>query len=343
MNATNPYITANNQTINLVPATETMLLTLVGTVYLFLNRLNGKVYVGQTERTFIERYHSTKRDMWHKYATNEHFAGALRKHYQFFDVFIMNSGILDTSKLDGLEIDYIKMFNSTNRQFGYNKHPGGNFYHKAPEKISNNRNQQRKQSFQKFLDRAKLIHNDKYDYSLVTFNSFKNVDTCVSIICKSCGKTFKQTPYCHLTGHGCRDCGIKNRSINATLTFDKFVIKANNKRSNNYLYELLPNQIYEGKNTKIKIIHKACGTVFYQTSQKHLASRCKEPCPKCRRNNIINKKSIPVLQICVETGSIVEKFKNRKEIISKFGFDPWYHIRTGKPKYGFYWKYKDST
>ena len=42
-----------------------------------------------------------------------------------------------------------------------------------------------------FIERAKAIHGDKYDYSLVEYKT--NLDK-VKIICKNCGKVFEQTP-----------------------------------------------------------------------------------------------------------------------------------------------------
>jgi hypothetical protein len=53
-----------------------------------------------------------------------------------------------------------------------------------------------------FLERAKLKHKDKYDYSLV---NYKNNSEKVKIICKKHGE-FEQIPSLHLNGHGCPKC-----------------------------------------------------------------------------------------------------------------------------------------
>lgn len=58
-----------------------------------------------------------------------------------------------------------------------------------------------------FIQKAKQIHGDKYDYSKVEYNK-ANKKVC--IICKRCGKEFWQTPNCHLAGHGC-ECYAKER------------------------------------------------------------------------------------------------------------------------------------
>ena len=59
---------------------------------------------------------------------------------------------------------------------------------------------------EQFINEAKLIHNNKYDYSKV---EYKNVYNKVIIICPKHGE-FKQTPHHHLNYHGCPSC---NNSI----------------------------------------------------------------------------------------------------------------------------------
>lgn len=54
-----------------------------------------------------------------------------------------------------------------------------------------------------FIKKAKKIHGDKYDYSLV---DYKNNKTNIKIICKKCGRIFLQTPNSHLKGYGCKYC-----------------------------------------------------------------------------------------------------------------------------------------
>lgn len=49
---------------------------------------------------------------------------------------------------------------------------------------------------EQFVSEAKLIHNNKYDYSLV---EYKNSSTKVKIICSVHG-VFEQTPNNHLVG-----------------------------------------------------------------------------------------------------------------------------------------------
>jgi hypothetical protein len=57
-----------------------------------------------------------------------------------------------------------------------------------------------------FISKARNIHGDKYDYSLVDYKSAKSH---VKIICRTHGE-FLQVPNTHLSGSGCTRCGKTN-------------------------------------------------------------------------------------------------------------------------------------
>ena len=75
---------------------------------------------------------------------------------------------------------------------------------------------------EKFIKKAKEIHEDKYDYSKVKYVDY---DTEVEIICPIHG-SFKQTPAHHLSGHGCRECGKLSSANSNSLTTEEFIKKA---------------------------------------------------------------------------------------------------------------------
>ena len=56
----------------------------------------------------------------------------------------------------------------------------------------------------RFIQIAKSIHGDKYDYSKV---EYKDSKTKVIIICNKHGE-FKQSPNKHLCNRGCPVCGL---------------------------------------------------------------------------------------------------------------------------------------
>ena len=125
-----------------------------------------------------------------------------------------------------------------------------------------------------FIKKAKLLYNDKYDYSLV---EYKNSQTKVKIICPNHG-IFEQIPNSHLRNHGCPHCngGIK-------LTLEQFINKSNKIHIGKYDYLLVD---YKNAHIKIKIICKKHG-MFKQTPYSHLNGN---GCPKCiGRNKTTNE------------------------------------------------------
>ena len=136
-------------------------------------------------------------------------------------------------------------------------------------------------SIEKFKEEAQKIHNDKYNYSNVVY---KNNNTKVLIICKEHGE-FQQTPGSHLSGNGCKKCGLKSTSQKQTKTTQEFIEEAKNIHSDKYDYS---NVVYTTANKKITIICKIHGE-FQQVANSHL---CGCGCPKCSKCYKKNKEEI---------------------------------------------------
>jgi hypothetical protein len=133
-----------------------------------------------------------------------------------------------------------------------------------------------KLSTKTLLKRAKLLHNNIYDYSLVNYVNFK---TKIKIICHKHGM-FMQTPNNHLNGHGCNKCALELRSKNQRKSIKGFIIKANNVHGNKYDYSLVK---YKNTHTKVIIICKKHGN-FTQQPSHHING---VGCPQCS-NNFLN-------------------------------------------------------
>jgi hypothetical protein len=122
-----------------------------------------------------------------------------------------------------------------------------------------------------FPTRAALIHHNKYDYSLV---SYQGAHVKVTIICPMHGE-FQQGPNNHINGEGCASCGSiasnKNASTKARLNFKT---KANIIHNNLYDYSLVN---YKNSYTKIKIICKNHGE-FEQTPGSHINKKSRMSC-----------------------------------------------------------------
>ena len=120
-----------------------------------------------------------------------------------------------------------------------------------------------------FINEAKLIHNNKYNYSKV---EYKNSKTKVKIICPIHG-VFEQTPDNHLNGQTCGKCNGKNK------TTDEFIAEAKLIHGNKYDYSEVE---YKNSKTKVKIICLEHGE-FQQTPNAHI--KLNQGCPKCRGKN----------------------------------------------------------
>lgn len=120
-----------------------------------------------------------------------------------------------------------------------------------------------------FIKRAKEIHGERYDYSLV---DYVNAKTKIKIICPAHG-IFEQIPYNHLSGKGCMECGHIENGRNRSITFDKFLEKARDVHGDKYDYSKSKVENYK---IKIEIICKIHGS-FFQTPNNHLSGKgCKE-------------------------------------------------------------------
>jgi hypothetical protein len=134
-----------------------------------------------------------------------------------------------------------------------------------------------------YINNAVKLHNNKYDYSLVT--NLPKRDTRVKIICNKHG-IFEQSFHKHLSGDGCRKCGTENRAITKIqIAKDKFINEANEKHNNKYDYSKT-NYISAKDNIIITcLIHGD----FEQTPNRHLGGN---GCRKCANDKIKERMSI---------------------------------------------------
>jgi very-short-patch-repair endonuclease len=114
---------------------------------------------------------------------------------------------------------------------------------------------------EEFIEQAKEIHGDKYDYSNVIYKTAKEK---IIITCKIHGD-FEQIPDCHLRGNGCDNCAWVIRIDKMKYTKDDFLEKANEIHGDTYDYS---NINYVDLQTKIKIICKKHGE-FLQRPTTH--------------------------------------------------------------------------
>ena len=75
---------------------------------------------------------------------------------------------------------------------------------------------------EEFIEKARSIHGDFYDYSKV---EYVNNYTKVTITCSIHGE-FQQKPVYHLGGSGCYECGIYIRKNKQTFNGSNFTKKS---------------------------------------------------------------------------------------------------------------------
>lgn len=93
-----------------------------GVIYKITNKINGKIYIGQTTNDFDRRYSNniTKR------TKNKHLKSSIEKYgLENFDICKVYDVAFSKEELDIKECMYIELYNCTNREKGYNIRGGG--------------------------------------------------------------------------------------------------------------------------------------------------------------------------------------------------------------------------
>lgn len=134
---------------------------------------------------------------------------------------------------------------------------------------------------EKFIEKAKKVHDDKYDYSLVIYI---NSSTNVKIKCIEHG-IFEQTPRNHLH-QNCPKCSKEINNAKYRFSTDDFIKKAIEIHKDKYDYSKI-NYINYGTNVEI-VCPKLDHGSFFQTPSNHLSHL--HGCTKCRDElNSLNK------------------------------------------------------
>lgn len=128
-----------------------------------------------------------------------------------------------------------------------------------------------------FIERAKEIHQDKYDYSKAIINGSKNYCT---IICKKCGNEFEQQISAHLQGNGCPKCSnIRKKLKEQEKNKELFLKQAKEIYQDKYDYSKIN---YINAVTPVLIRCKKCNYEFYQTPNNHIFHPSE--CQNCNNN-----------------------------------------------------------
>ena len=141
----------------------------------------------------------------------------------------------------------------------------------------------KKLTTEKFIEVAREVHGNKYDYSKVVYRSSHDK---VCIICPEHGEFWIQ-PNSHLNGRGCQKCGNLNKGANKKITQEEFLKRAKEIHGDKYDYSKV---VYTGSKNEVCIICPEHGE-FLQKPIYHTFNKC--GCPKCalKANSDRNKQN----------------------------------------------------
>lgn len=153
---------------------------------------------------------------------------------------------------------------------------------------------------EEFIEKARKIHGDKYDYSKVDYVHSKLE---VTIICPIHGE-FTQRPNDHLSGHGCLDCGNIKKVENRKISTEEFIERSKKIHGDKYDYSKtdLSNKDEKGR---IIIICPKHGE-FKQTPHMHMSG---QGCSKCYdENRGIKKKNTIRLRVLEKIHKLYDNY-----------------------------------
>ena len=132
-----------------------------------------------------------------------------------------------------------------------------------------------------FIQRAKEIHGDKYDYSKSIYQ--KSIIP-VEIVCPIHG-SFYMRPHNHLKGQGCPLCANKEKGAYRKNNTENFIKRATEKHNGKYDYSKVE---YVNNHTKVCIICPEHGE-FWQKPNDHLRGI---GCFQCGRKYNLTEKEV---------------------------------------------------
>lgn len=146
--------------------------------------------------------------------------------------------------------------------------------HKRGQKCPHCSKMEKRMTINDFVARAKIIHGDKYDYSLTCYI---NSTTKIIIRCAKHG-TFSCTPSNHLSAvspTGCPECGMESKKIKKLQRgYSTFKKRSTVVHGDRFDYSEV---IYKGAHIPVEIICKIHGS-FWQTPANHYSGHV---CARC--------------------------------------------------------------
>ena len=158
-----------------------------------------------------------------------------------------------------------------------------------------------------FIQRARKVHGNKYDYNRVVY---KGTFIDVIIICPIHGE-FKQIPNNHLNcKNGCPKCGMESSRLNQKnkSTKEEFAIKAKKVHGDRYNYDKV---VYVNCKTDVAILCPIDGE-FLQTPSEHLRGW---GCPICGLKSRRLKRALTIDEFVKKARKIYKNKYNYSNVV----------------------------
>jgi len=123
---------------------------------------------------------------------------------------------------------------------------------------------------EEFVEKARKMHGDRFDYSRVNYINGK---TNVEIVCQE-NHSFFQRPQHHMSGSKCPECSHKSRAVTHLLTVEEFMEKARKVHGDKFDYSGVT---YVDCRSHVEIVCQENHS-FLQQPRHHLSG---SKCPEC--------------------------------------------------------------
>lgn len=231
-------------------------------IYKVTNKINNKVYIGQSTLSLEERKRYHYLDC-NKTSDNTYFHNALRKYNKNdFTWEILEDDITSMDELNAKEIYYIALYNSTNKDVGYNLKSGGNNGGKnsIETKIKIGRKTKERWS------------NDDIASRMLE-GLIKDTKTCKEraasvykkLICKTCKKEFLYRPIdtkYHKPIFCCKECYLKDKKDNSGLKIANKINKQRFEELNDKIKTSVIEYILQNKDLFVDVKYNKLSYIF---------------------------------------------------------------------------------
>lgn len=154
-------------------------------------------------------------------------------------------------------------------------------------------------STEEFIKKAKYVHGETYDYSLV---DYVNNSASIEILCKEHG-LFHQTPCSHLAGSRCPECARRASADGRTKDQQFFLEKCQEVHGDRYDYS---KAVYTKALEKVTIICREHGP-FEMCASDHYNRGSN--CPKCSRVSAVDRRMRKMPSIHIRLNHYCEKYE----------------------------------